>query len=158
MNVPHRHRPASLKSLRYLAFLYAILVPGMGAARDSAWQQREDNAAWRTECGACHIAFPPALLAADDWLLIMSELERHFGTDASLDEKTRKEISAFLERNGSSSRLFASRDETPRITTGEWFVRKHQGAIRLVRKGRVKSLSDCGACHKGPDIERMKAD
>ena len=37
----------------------------------------------------------------------------------------------------------------------DWFVRKHQGAIRLWRKGKLKSLADCAACHKGPDIERM---
>lgn len=157
MSKPLQSDAASRRRLRHLAILCALALPALAAARDNAWQPREDNAAWRAECGACHIAFPPALLSADDWMVIMSELERHFGTDASIDEKTRKDISAFLERNASANRLFASRDETPRITTSDWFARKHQGAIRLWRKGRVKSLADCGACHKGPEIERMTA-
>jgi hypothetical protein len=142
--------------LRPLALLCAIAIVALpAAARDNTWQQREDNTAWRSECSACHIAFPPALLSADDWLVIMSELDRHFGTNASLDAKTRQEISAFLEHNAAANRQFGSREETPRITGTDWFVRKHQGAIRLWRKGRVKSLADCAACHKGPDIEKM---
>lgn len=141
--------------MRYLAALCAIVLPAAAAAHDDAWQQREDNAAWRSECGACHIAFPPALLPADDWLVIISELDRHFGTNASLDPQARQEISTFLERNAATDRLSASRAETPRITATDWFARKHQSAIRLWRKGRVKSLADCAACHKGPDLEKM---
>jgi len=141
------------QSLRGFILLCAVALPA--AARDDAWRQREDNQAWRTECSACHIAFPPALLPADDWRAIMAELDRHFGTNAGLDETTREQITAFLERNGAPNRLFGSRDDTPRITTTDWFARKHQGAIRLWRKGKVKSLADCAACHKGPDIEKM---
>ncbi len=135
--------------------LAAIVQSGLVSARDQSWQTREDNAAYRTECGACHIAFPPALLTADDWLAIMSDLDHHFDANAGLDAGVRQQISAFLERNGAANRAFASRDDTPRITSAGWFVRKHQGAIRLVRKGRVKSLVDCAACHKGPEIEGM---
>jgi hypothetical protein len=123
--------------------------------REDAWQQREDNPAWRRECSACHIAFPPALLAGDDWLTIMSRLDKHYGAEASLDAATRDNISAYLARNGSGNVI--SRDEEfPRITGSDWFLRKHGSAIRLWRKGKVKSLADCAACHRGPDIEKMK--
>jgi hypothetical protein len=64
-------------------------------------------------------------------------------------------MAAYRERNGASHRFFGSPDETPRITNIDWFFRKHQRAIRLWRKGKVKSLADCGACHKGPDNESM---
>ena len=139
---------------RYL-FLFVVVLPLAVAARDDAWQPREDNAAWRAECSGCHIAFPPALLPADDWLDIMSRLDKHYGVDATLEPKLQREIAAYLERNGARSRMFGSREEIPRITTADWFAGKHQGAIRLWRKGKVKSLVDCAACHKGPDIEKM---
>jgi hypothetical protein len=135
--------------------LVALVQSATAVARDEPWQAREDNAAYRNECGACHIAFPPALLPVDDWLAIMSELDRHYGANAGLDEKVRKEISAFLERNGAADHKFGSREDMPRITGTDWFVRKHGGAYRLVLKGRIKSLVDCVACHKGPDIDKM---
>ncbi len=135
--------------------LVAAALPLAAAARDSAWQPREDNEAWRAECSACHIAFPPALLPADDWLEIMSKLDRHFGADASLDSRTREQITNYLDRNAGPGRIFGDREELPRITRTDWFLRKHRGAIRLLQKGRVKSLADCAACHKGPDIEKM---
>jgi hypothetical protein len=141
--------------VRWSVVLAALVLSATAAAHDEPWQAREDNAAYRNECSACHIAFPPALLPADDWLAIMSELDRHYGANAGLDEKVRKEIAAFLERNGTTNRSLASREEAPRITGTDWFVRKHVGAYRLVQKGRVKSLVDCAACHRGPDIDKM---
>jgi hypothetical protein len=147
-------------TVKCLVCLCVIVLSNSAVGRDDAWQQRESNALWRAECGACHIAFPPALLAADDWLKIMSRLATHFGTEASLDATVRDEIAAYLARNGSGYTISSniSSDELPRITASGWFVRKHGGAIRLWRKGKVKSLADCAACHKGPDIETMKSD
>ncbi|MDD5295914.1 MAG: hypothetical protein PHU46_03280 [Rhodocyclaceae bacterium] len=141
--------------LRGISFLRAVLPAALAVAADDNWQQREDNAAWRAECSACHLAFPPGLLSPDDWAVIMSELDKHFGANASLEERVRKDISAYLVRNGNRNRSFGNTEETPRITGTEWFFRSHKSAIRLWQKGRVKSLVDCAVCHKGPDIERM---
>jgi hypothetical protein len=138
----------------FLVFV-VLTLPGLAVAHDVLWTAREDSALYRAECSACHIAFPPALLAVDDWLAIMSDLDHHFGANASLDEALRKKIAGFLERNGATHRSFASGEDIPRITTSLWFARKHQGAWRLVLRGRVKSLADCAACHKGPDIDLM---
>ncbi len=79
----------------------------------------------------------------------MSHLDKHFGVDASLENKATQEISAYLLRNGASSRSFASHEDPPRVTSSDWFASKHRGAIRLWSKGRVKSLADCAACHQG---------
>lgn len=150
-------RISALRPLAMLPLLAALLSAPALARGDSAWQPREDNEAWRAECSACHIAFPPALLPADDWLEIMARLDKHFGADASLDPKTREQIANYLDRNGGPGRIFGdSREELPRITATEWFLRKHRGAVRLLQKGRVKSLADCAACHKGSDVEKMK--
>jgi hypothetical protein len=146
-------------------FLWHALVFGLSLsalqfattvmAREEVWQGREDSVLWRTECSACHVAYPPALLPVDDWLLIMSELNRHFGSDASLDAKTVQEISAFLSRNGSARRSVGGPDELPRISSADWFFRRHKSAFRLLSKGKIKSVADCTICHKGPEIDRM---
>lgn len=133
-------------------------MPALAAARGDPWTVLENSGPYRTECSACHIAFPPALLAADDWLALMSDLEHHFGANAALEPKLRQQISEFLERNGATNRMYASGEDTPRITSSGWFARKHQGAMRMMLKGRLKSVSDCAACHKGPEIDRMGGD
>jgi len=127
------------------------------AARNDSWISL-DSAAYRSECGACHVAFPPGLMVADDWLALMADLEHHFGANVALDPKRRKEISDFLQKNSATNRKYASPDDMPRITTAPWFTEKHQGAMRVVMKGRVKSLTDCAACHKGSDIDLMNGE
>jgi hypothetical protein len=135
--------------LRNLGILgLAVACAQATVARDNVWKPAQDNATWRTECGACHLAFPPALLSVDDWLDLMSNLDKHFGVDASLEPQTKAEISNYLKQQGTSNRLFASRDAVPRITTSERFVGKHRSAIRLWQKGQIKSLADCESCHK----------
>jgi len=131
-----------------IAAIALVLAAMPAVAHDDLWAVPENNASWRSECGSCHMAFPPAMLPVEDWQLIMRRLDRHYGAEASLDESVRKEILAFLERNGSEAMFADTGDELPRLTSASWFERKHQGAIRLWRKGRVKSLSDCQACHR----------
>jgi mono/diheme cytochrome c family protein len=140
---------------RSLIALVVLSLPGIAVARDDPWTVRTDSAVYRAECSACHIAFPPGLLTADDWLAIMSDLDRHFGANAALEPGLRQKITSFLERNGSANRAFGSTEDTPRITTAPWFERKHRSAFRMLIKGRVKSLVDCAACHKGPEIDQM---
>lgn len=105
-----------------------------------------DNAAYRTECGSCHVAYPPALLDRDTWRAIMQGLDRHFGTDASVSESARAELSAYLA--GSSSR---KSDSTPtlRISATPWFRREHAEIPPETWKlPAVKSAANCEACHR----------
>jgi Dihaem cytochrome c len=129
--------------------LLALWARAAHGHEDDLWQVAEENADWRAECGACHMPFPPRMLPSADWQTIMRRLDRHYGADASLDEPVRARIAAFLERNGSRQMFHDTGAELPRITAVDWFERKHQGAIRLWRKGRVKSLADCQSCHRG---------
>jgi hypothetical protein len=88
-------------------------------------------------------------LSSEDWLNIMAQLDKHFGVDASLDTSVSAEIVAYLKQKGTSHDGFASRgEEPPRITTSIRFQKKHRSAIRLWSRGQLKSLSNCGACHK----------
>jgi hypothetical protein len=117
------------------------------SVRDDVWSPPEKSPVWQSECGACHVAFPPTLLHAEDWSGLLERLDQHFGVDASLDPAVKSDISEYLRRNGASQRAPRSTDELPRITTTDRFVDKHRGAIRLWRRGSLKSPSNCAACH-----------
>ena len=133
-----------------LALLASVLM--LGATASAAAESRGPapvNSTWRTECGACHLAYPPPLLPARSWRAVMSGLDKHFGTDASLDPAAAAEIAAFLERH-------AGRDggatTSLRITDTPWFQRKHRKISDTVwARPAIKSRANCSACHAGAD-------
>lgn len=109
------------------------------------------NETWKSECSACHMAYPPSLLPAASWKALMSDLPNHFGTDASLDDKAMQEILPFLTDNAASSGKRAATTEgkpTLRITETQWFKHKHDEISDSTWKSdKVKSASNCLACH-----------
>jgi hypothetical protein len=112
-----------------------------------------DNAVWRTECGACHVPYPPSLLSAQQWRAHMGSLQRHFGSDASVDAAAAAEIGAFLERGAGRDRGGApATAEPPRVTRTSWFLQEHR-EVRAAdcTSAAVKSAANCGACHPGAD-------
>jgi hypothetical protein len=100
--------------------------------------------AYRTECGSCHVAYPPQLLPKDAWRNLMARLDRHFGSDASLDPKAQEDIGRFLAAN--AGRRASPAGPEPRITETRWFRQEHRNEIPA-----GKNPADCGACHKGAD-------
>ena len=114
---------------------------------------RIDNAAYRQECASCHVAYPPALLAAPSWRAVMDGLPKHFGTDASLEPAVRADILAFLVQNAGGRDTSASGKPLLRISDTPWFAREHRKEIAAGTPSRpeVKSIANCGACHKGAD-------
>lgn len=131
--------------------MLAITLAAMsaGALADRIPIPADAPPAFKAECGSCHLAFPPALLAADDWRRIMNELDRHYGDNASLDEKTRRQIEDFLVKNaGSSRKLGGAGGDPPRLTLTDWFRKEHDEVPASVwRDKRVGSAAHCGACH-----------
>ncbi|MDD2924352.1 diheme cytochrome c [Rhodoferax sp.] len=112
----------------------------------------EINAKMQAECSGCHMAFPPGLLPAASWKKVMTGLDKHFGTDASLSAADTKEITDYLVKYG-SNRWTASTAPL-RITESEWFKAKHlSGEISpaVWKRESVKSASNCMACHSGAD-------
>lgn len=111
--------------------------------------------AFQAECAACHIAFPPQLMAAGDWRRVMATLDRHYGDNAGLDEKTRWVIEEFLVAYaGKSSKVGVGKTagglpgDPPRLTAGPWFTRKHHEVPRADwTHAKVKSPANCAACH-----------
>ena len=120
------------------------------------------NPKWQAECSACHVAYPPSLLPERSWRKLMGGLERHFGSDASLDAATAKEITTFLasqsaDRVSSRAAAKAMRGITPadtplRITETAWFQRQHDEIRADVwKRPKVGSPANCAACHSGAD-------
>jgi hypothetical protein len=107
---------------------------------------------YQAECGSCHMAFPPALLTAPDWKQVMARLDQHYGGNATVDEKTRRELEAFLARNAASDRRMAGAGDPPRLTASAWFQRKHRKVSGTQwRDARVKSAANCAGCHPRAD-------
>ena len=108
------------------------------------------NAKWESECGACHVAYPARYLPAESWRAIMSGLDKHFGSNASLDTADVKEIAAFLEMNAGTGKKSHSTSGKPvlRITETRWFKSEHREvAAHTWKNPKVKSRANCGACH-----------
>jgi hypothetical protein len=106
------------------------------------------NPKWKEDCGACHIAYPPQMLPAESWRAMMSGLDKHFGSDASLDGETAKEITVFLVENADTRKHDASSKPQLRITETRWFKSEHsEVAAHTWKLPKVKSPANCGACH-----------
>lgn len=143
----------------------AILMLSLAlAAVSSAWADgpllpRQVPTSYRAECGSCHTAYPPALLPAASWQRVMRGLDRHYGTDASLDAPTLRELSAWLQQHaGTYKRVDVSPPED-RITRSAWFARKHRDVQPSDwRHPSVKSPANCAACHSRADQGRFDDD
>jgi nitrate/TMAO reductase-like tetraheme cytochrome c subunit len=140
-------------TLTVAALLAEVMMPVAMAEEDhdeegSKYVLTATNAKWKAECGACHVAYPPNLLPAESWRALMSGLDKHFGSDASLDAATAREISGFLEQNAGSE-ISASRGKPVlRITETRWFRNKHdEVSQRDWDNPKVKSPANCTACH-----------
>lgn len=129
------------------ALLLAISLPALA---DRLPLPADTPASYRAECGSCHLPYPPGLLAANDWQRLLSGLETHFGSDASLGAEERQAIATFLSRHAGSSSRLGEAGNPPRISQTPRFVRKHREVpARFWRDPRVKSAANCEACHRG---------
>jgi len=100
------------------------------------------------ECASCHMAYPPGLLSEKSWQNVMSSLNKHFGTDASIDQKDQIEITNWLKKNAATRQKYSELAPENRITKTSWFIRKHDEIKADVwKRPSIKSPSNCGACH-----------
>ncbi len=132
--------------------LLLILLFPFAAQADNLRPLRDAPPAFQAECGSCHVAFPPQLLGANDWRRVMRSLDKHYGDNASLDEKTRQLLEDFHIRNAGGTKVSAgvtaSKAELPRLTKTKWFVREHREVPRaLWTHAQVKTPANCTACH-----------
>lgn len=129
----------------------------------SAYLSDPGYALYKTECGGCHMAYPPSMLPAASWQRIMGSLADHFGDNAELDTATADRITGYLAGNsaGKASGEYdarswhATRGLTPplRITETDYFRGQHHEIPAKMVTGNpdVGSFSRCEACHRDAD-------
>lgn len=144
--------------VRPLAFLVLSLL-ALHAHADRRGMPVDVPQVYATECGACHIAYPPGALPAASWRRIVAGLDRHYGTDASLDEASIARIDGWLQRHAGTWKRVREQPPQDRITRSAWFERKHRAiGASAWRRESVKSAANCGACHAGAGRGRFDDD
>lgn len=140
-------------------FLAASLAaPASSLASES--QFTVNHPAYQQECGSCHIAYPPQMLSSASWRAVMAGLDKHFGTDASLDEKTHSQILRFLQANAGKRSTDSNGKPLLRITETRGFIHEHSEELPrdIWKHPAVKTPANCQACHtaaeKGDYSER----
>ena len=128
----------------------ALLLLALSAHADN--YSLPKHAVFEEECASCHMAFPPQMLHADSWRAMMGDLPRHFGSDASLDEKRRVAITDFLVTHAGGRKTGTTRDASGkpllRITETARFEKKHREiAPATWKRASIKSPANCTACH-----------
>ncbi len=128
-----------------------------------AYLSDPQHALYKTECGDCHMAYPPFMLPATSWQGMMGSLEDHFGDNAELDTVTADQITAYLARNAANQARGeygerswrATRDRNPplRITRTDYFRGQHHEipAKMVTGNSNVVSFSRCETCHGGAE-------
>lgn len=134
--------------LAALLALAGSLASGIALADSDRLQPQQMLPQYRQECAACHLAYPPGMLPASSWGRIMSGLDRHYGSDASLDAATVAQIGQWLQGHAGTYKRVKEAPPDDRITRSAWFERKHHELDAAVwRHASVKSAANCAACH-----------
>ncbi|WP_084004909.1 cytochrome b/b6 domain-containing protein [Magnetovibrio blakemorei] len=114
------------------------------------------NQAYESQCGDCHRPYHPSLLPAASWTKMMADLSDHFGEDASLDDATVAQITAYLVQYGSeawdteaANRFRIVDPAAPfQITKTPYWINKHEDIAPAIFKRKTVSVpSNCPACH-----------
>ena len=138
--------------LRVSITAVALGITGLAHADSGRLLPRDTPAAYTQECAACHTAYPPGMLPASSWARILRGLDRHYGTDASLDATTVKQLGTWLQANAGTYKRVREAPPEDRITRSEWFLREHRKLDPSVWVHlSVKSAANCAACHTGAD-------
>jgi len=156
--MPVRSRASAHPARRALVILAAAVGLAQPALADSNEHATRTPLslpplpAYTQECAVCHVAYPPGMLPAVSWQRLMSNLGRHYGTDASLDPATVKQLSAWLTANAGTYKRVAEAPPEDRITRSAWFIRKHDEVPAAAwRLAAVKGAANCTGCHARAD-------
>jgi cytochrome b len=120
--------------------------------------QLANNETWRTECGACHVAYHPTLLPARSWNMLLDDQANHFGEDLYLDTDLVGELRDFhiahaaeTQQTEAAYKILRSipANETPlRISATVYWQHKHEEIDETVwQSDAVNSRANCNACH-----------
>jgi Dihaem cytochrome c len=142
-----------------LAASLGLFTIGASEADGGRKMPADMPSAYSRECASCHAAYPPGLLPADSWRRVMTSLDRHFGSDASLDAATAQQLTIWLQAHAGTYKRVSEAPPQDRITRSTWFERKHRKIETAVwRLPSVGSAANCAACHDGADRGRFDDD
>ena len=151
--------------MKYLIFL-ALIINSLLASDN--FNTKTDvapvnNQLYIKECGSCHFPYQAGLLPSNAWNKMMTNLENHFNSDASLNEADLQTLSKYLNDNSAeknmqykrSNRIVSSlaKNQIPdSISTTPYMIKKHEDIKKnLISQNEVKGLFNCIACHKTAD-------
>jgi Dihaem cytochrome c len=144
--------PAHRLRLAALALALAAMAGEPARADGGRGLPPDMPKAYTAECAACHVAYPPGLLPARSWQRMMGSLDRHYGTDASLDAATVSQLAGWLQAHAGTHSRVSEAPPEDRLTRSAWFERKHRSVEAAVwRLPSVKSAANCAACHGGAE-------
>ncbi len=104
---------------------------------------------YASECGSCHLAFPPQMLPARSWTALLNGLSNHFGQNAELGAPERKQLGEFLSAHAGRD---VSGPAPLRITELASWRREHRElADTVFLRKAVVSRANCAACHPGAE-------
>ncbi len=157
MNIPYRPIALGLVALAFSGIFLARAQAGGGH-----YFAPVSDALTREECGSCHLAFAPSMLPASSWKRMLAELDKHFGTDASVAPDAAKHIRRYLSENAADAggqrhgnklmRGVSLQDAPLRITELPRWLRKHNELpAREWKRKEVGSKANCAACHTGAE-------
>ena len=151
--------------MKYLIFL-ALIINSLLASDN--FNTKTDvapvnNQLYIKECGSCHFPYQAGLLPANAWNKMMTNLENHFNSDASLNEADLQTLTKYLNDNSAeknmqykrSNKIVSSlaKNQIPdSISTTPYMIKKHEDIRKdLITQNEVKGLFNCIACHKTAD-------
>ena len=151
--------------MKYLIFL-ALIINSLLASDN--FNTKTDvapvnNQLYIKECGSCHFPYQAGLLPSNAWNKMMTNLENHFNSDASLNEADLQTLTKYLNDNSAeknmqykrSSRIVSSlaKNQIPdSISTTPYMIKEHEDIRKdLITQNEVKGLFNCIACHKTAD-------
>ncbi|CAG9239755.1 Ni,Fe-hydrogenase I cytochrome b subunit [Paraburkholderia caribensis] len=135
-----------------VALVAALTAPIAAAESEGTFSQVNVLPRYRQECATCHLAYPPGMLPAASWQRILDNLQHHFGTDASLDADSVRQISTWLAANSEADAAAHAAPPEDRITRSHWFRQEHAEVPASVwKRPMIKSASNCAACHTRAD-------
>ena len=133
--------------------LVTLFLAGAATAHSGSHQYGPYPAQYTEECGSCHVPYPPQRMTAAGWETQMRSLDRHYGSDASVDASANQAILRYLTANASTKAKNAPADPTARLTKTAWFTKEHGST-----PPKGQAFSNCAGCHtqaeKGDYSER----
>jgi len=149
--------------MKYLVFL-ALIINVLFAENYSAGDVAPvKNDLYIKECGSCHFPYQPGLLPSNAWEKMMANLDNHFNSDATLDDKTFQTLSKYLNDNSAEKNMQYKRSNrivssipagqiADSISTTPYMIKKHREIRKdLITQKEVKGLFNCIACHTTAD-------